>query len=75
MPEANSDNVLYCIFGIIAFLILALIVVRFAAFLNNFSHELQFIDREIRRTTGKERQQWIREKRRLWLSLIPFIKY
>ena len=75
MPEANSDIVLYCIFGITAFVILVLMVIRLAAFLNDFSHELQFIDREIKRTTGKERQYWLRAKRRLWLSLIPFVKY
>ena len=30
---------------------------------------------EIGRTTGAERRHWIRQKRRLWLSLIPFVKY
>lgn len=40
--------------------------------LNNFTRELNYINMEIGRTTGEERHYWRREKRRLWMSLLPF---
>lgn len=40
--------------------------------INDFSHELDYLNREIGRTEGEERQYWKREKQRLWLSLLPF---
>lgn len=42
--------------------------------LNDFTHELDYINREIGRTTGGEQRYWKQEKRRLWLSLLPFYR-
>lgn len=42
--------------------------------INDFTHELNYINREIGRTTGGEQRYWKREKRRLWLSLLPFYR-
>lgn len=42
--------------------------------LTKFSHELHYLNREIARTEGAEREYWKREKRRLWLSLLPFYR-
>ncbi len=39
-----------------------------------FTRELDQINMEIGRTTGRERQYWKRERRRLWLSLLPFYR-
>jgi hypothetical protein len=45
------------------------------SFINDFSQELRYLNSEIRRTDGAERRHWIRQRRRLWLSLIPFVRY
>ena len=55
-----------CVF--IAILILTVAVMR----IDDFSQDLKYIKREIRRTRGREQKYWKREKRRLWLSLLPF---
>lgn len=58
--------VLIACFGI------AMLVV-IASKMNEFSQKLQEINMEIARTQGRERQLWKRKKRRLWLSLLPFV--
>ena len=40
-----------------------------------FCRELKFINIEIQRNTGREQQRWLRRRRRLWMSVIPFVKY
>ena len=47
----------------------------FAPWITAFMRELKYVNDEIGRNTGRERQRWIRRRRRLWLSLIPFVKY
>ena len=39
-----------------------------------FSQQLRYLNREIRRTYGEERKLWKRRRRRLWLSLLPFFR-
>lgn len=48
-----------------------------APYLNWFRHELKYVNTEIQRNKENEREQnrWKRRKRRLLLSLIPFVKY
>ena len=75
MPIENSDTALYILVGIVAVFFLFILIGRFAMFINDFSHELRYLNNEIGRTEGEEREHWIRQKRRLWLSLIPFVKY
>ncbi len=62
-------NVLMAI--LIAIFAIAL-VVGMTMKINGFSRELDYLNREIARTEGEEREHWKREKRRLWLSLLPF---
>lgn len=40
----------------------------------NFKDELDYINMEICRTVGDERRYWKKEKKKLWLSLIPFYR-
>ena len=75
MPENNPDTELYWLIGIFAVLVLLALLVKLALFINDFSQELKYINNEIHRTHGAERKHWLRERRRLWLSLIPFVKY
>ena len=75
MPENNLDNEFWILVGIIAIPILLGLLVGLCMFINDFSSELRYLNNEIGRTTGSERRYWIRKRRRLWLSLIPFVKY
>ena len=76
MPQANSSDIMfYWLIGIVAALFLFLLLIGFVSFLNGFSRQLKYINCEIRRTEGLEHRYWIRKRRRLWLSLIPFIKF
>lgn len=76
MLEANNlDSELWILVGIIAVPILLGLFIGFCMFINDFSQELKYINFEIQRNTGAERRYWIRQRRRLWLSLIPFVKY
>ncbi len=76
MPQANNPDIaLYLIIGIFAAIVLLGLIVSFCIFINDFSRELKYINCEIHRTSGSERRHWIRKRRRLWLSLIPFVKY
>ena len=75
MPENNPDTELYWLVGIVAAFFLILLLFGLVSFINDFSQELKYLNNEIRRTDGAERMHWIRQKRRLWLSLIPFVKY
>lgn len=76
MPEANNPDIeLYWIVGIVAAFFLFGLLVDLCLLINDFSRELKYLNNEIGRTTGAERRYWIRQRRRLWLSLIPFVKY
>jgi len=57
----------------IVFLIVVLFVL--SVFIADFSRELKYLKSEISRTRGAEREYWKKRKRRLWLSLIPFVRY
>lgn len=74
MSETTINPILCCII-IIAALFAILILVALAKFFNDFTHELRYLNCEINRTEGEERRYYIRRKRRLWLSILPFIKY
>ena len=41
----------------------------------DFREELEDIKYEISISKGREREWWIRRRRRLWLSILPFVKY
>jgi len=75
MPENETEVVLYLTIGITVIFFLFLILIWIAIFLNIFARELKYFNTEIKRTSGNERKYWKRRKRRLWLSLLPFVKY
>lgn len=76
MPETNNfDAELYSLIIIIAAFFVIVLLFELAQFINDFSRELRYLNSEIERTTGAERRYYIRQRRRLWLSLIPFVKY
>ena len=61
--------------GIIAALIAMLWIVWIVLGLEKFRWELKRLNIEIGRTTGEEQKRWRALRRKLWLSLIPFIRY
>ena len=63
------------ILWILAILALPIILVLIAIRINGFTQELRYLNTEITRTTGDQRRHWLRCRRRLWLSLIPFVRY
>lgn len=72
----NETDIELCwLLGIIIVFFAVLLLIGLASFLNDFSQELKYRNNEIARTTGAERKHYIRQRRRLWLSLIPFVKY
>ena len=76
MPQANNpDTEPYVLIGFVAVFFLIFLLFGLASFFNDFSHELKYLNSEIRRTEGTEQRCWIRQRRRLWLSLIPFVRY
>lgn len=71
----GSGTALYWIIGVLAVFIILLLLVGSASFFNDFSQELRYLNTEIKRTAGAERKHYIRRRRKLWLSLLPFVKY
>ena len=61
-------------FAVIIGVLVLLLLIRFALSLKDFKRELYYIKTEIRNTVGEERRYWKREKKKLWLSLIPFFR-
>ena len=50
-----------------------ILLVNGTIFFLDFFRQLHYINLEIRRTSGAEQKVWLRRRRRLWLSLIPWI--
>lgn len=64
------------VFVTIAVIILGVfILLVLASWLKDFSLELRYLNNEIKRTRGREKEHWIRKRRKLWMSILPFIKY
>lgn len=75
MPNETNDQVLTFLIIIIGGFFAILIIFGLAMFFSDFSRELKSVNMEIQRTSGGERHYWKRQRRRLWLSLIPFVPY
>ena len=74
--SANSTNVfLYIAIAIIAIFILGIFAYNTVLFFNKFSITLKYINTEIGRSEGEMKAYWLRRRRKLWLSLLPFMKY
>ena len=62
---------IYIIIGILILFVLGALIQH----LTYFIQELRYLNKEIQCTSGAERKYWLRQRRRLWLSLLPFMKY
>lgn len=61
--------------GLIAVIVLLILLFSLARFATDFSAELRLLNIEINRSEGVEREHYLRLRRKLWLSLIPFVRY
>ena len=76
MPQTNNyDAELWLLIGVLAVFFFILFLIKAVYFIMDFYDELRYLKDEIRRSSGSERTYWVRKKRKLWLSLIPFVKY
>ena len=75
MGENTSDVLFYGIVIVLAVVFAISLLFGLASYFTKFSRELQMINGEIKRSTGRERKYWKKQRRKLWLSLIPFVKY
>lgn len=71
----DNDTILYLLVGVVAVGFLILLLFGLVQFINDFTRELKYVNNEIGRTYGREKRYWLARRKRLWLSLIPFIKY
>lgn len=71
----NANPIVIFTIAAVVLLILFVILIGLIQFYNEFITELQYLSSEIERTDGEERAYWISQRRRLWLSLLPFVKY
>ena len=69
------NKLIYLFVIVIVVLVIIALAIKIAFFFKNFSGELKYINIEIGRTDGAERKHWQKRKRKLLLSLIPFVKY
>ena len=60
---------------LVAIPIVMFLLMGFVLFYMKFSRELYYLNSEISRTVGSEKREWIKKRRRLWLSILPFFKY
>ena len=71
----TDESAIWILVALVGILFLFGLLVVIASWLNEFQKELKYLKSEIRRTRGEERKYWIHQKRRLWLSIIPFFRY
>lgn len=71
-PEINP--VIGRLFAVAIAFLAILFLVALIMKINAFLYALECINQEISRTTGEEQSYWKQEKRRLWLSLLPFYR-
>ncbi len=71
----DDETIIWILVAVLGILILLGLLIAFVSWLKEFQKELQYINTEINRTSGAERKYWIRQRHRLFLSIIPFVRY
>lgn len=75
MFYSQTDPALVILIYVFIGIIITIILTALILFFMDFFRELRYLNSEIQCNHGAEREFWVRQRRRLWLSLIPFIKY
>lgn len=71
----EMDAQTWFLIAVSALILGSLLIYSIALSIIEFTRELRYLNSEIHRAIGAERKYWIRQRRRLWLSLIPFVRY
>lgn len=66
---------IYLFGGLLAVLLIGVFLIAAVIATMDFQKELKHLNLEIGRTSGREQRYWQRRKKRLLLSLIPFVRY
>lgn len=74
MPKFDGDAIVWFVVILVAIVCLVVMLIGLAISIRDFSDQLKYINNEIKRTSGAERKHYLKKRRRLWLSLIPFVK-
>lgn len=75
MEQTGASFGLDVIIVIVIVFLGCMILARFVNWILTFRRELKLLKSEIGRTFGRERKYWVRKRRRLWLSILPFVRY
>ena len=75
MPTSTENVLLYLFIAAIALFLIGILLYHLALFFNKFMITLKYINTEIHRSEGDMKKYWLRRRRKLWLSLIPFVKF
>ncbi len=70
--EIRSKGMMWVCFSFVYLLIY--IVIFFLIRFPEWKRELWYINMELQRAEGKNKRLWEKRKKRLYLSLIPFVK-
>jgi hypothetical protein len=70
-----EDTLVWVLVGLIGAVAVVLLLVKCIVWARTFSQELWYLNCEIQRTQGKEQNRWKRRKRKLLLSILPFVRY
>ena len=71
----TENNASWAPIGLLGLILVAVFILFTVIWLHDFRFELRNINDEINRNEGEERKYWIARRRRLWLSLIPFVRW
>ena len=66
----NNSFLIYLFVGVLALFLLLCFAFRMDDFIKNLKYE----NMEIKRTDGKERKYWKKQRRKMWFSLILFYR-
>ena len=75
MEQTGASFGLDVIIVIVIVFLGCMILSRFVNWLLRFQRELKLLRSEIGRTKGREQKYWIKKRRKLWFSLLPFVRY
>ena len=75
MTQTGNDAGLFVVFLLVSLFLVSMLFVSLIRWVLDFRWELKRLKSEIGRTKGREQERWKRKKKKLWLSLLPFVSY
>lgn len=75
MMSGGLNTAFWIIIGVTVVILAIPLAIRGMSFWRFFTRELKYIEIEIERTEGREQKYWKKKKKKLLMSLIPFVRY